>query len=46
MVNPFVYSFRMKIFKNALKKCWKKRVHLKPDSLRMRNTAQEFNTHL
>ena len=26
MVNPFVYSFRMKIFKDALKKCWKRRV--------------------
>ena len=25
MVNPFVYSFRMKIFQDALKKCWKKR---------------------
>jgi len=24
MVNPFVYSFRMEIFKDALKKCWKK----------------------
>ena len=24
MANPFVYSFRMKIFKDALKKCWKK----------------------
>ena len=23
MVNPFVYNFRMKIFKDALKKCWK-----------------------
>ena len=25
MVNPFVYSFRMKIFQDSLKKCWKKR---------------------
>ena len=25
MVNPFVYSFRMPIFQDALKKCWKKR---------------------
>ena len=25
MVNPFVYSFRMPIFKDALKKCWRKR---------------------
>ena len=27
MVNPFVYSFRMKIFKDALKKCCKKSQH-------------------
>ena len=25
MVNPFVYSFRMSIFKNALRRCWRKR---------------------
>ena len=25
MVNPFVYSFRMPIFKNALRRCWRKR---------------------
>ena len=25
MVNPFVYSFRKKIFQDSLKKCWKKR---------------------
>ena len=25
MVNPFVYSFRMPIFQDALKKCWRKR---------------------
>ena len=25
MVNPFVYSFRMPIFKDALRKCWRKR---------------------
>ena len=25
MVNPFVYSFRMPVFKDALKKCWRKR---------------------
>ena len=24
MVNPFIYSFRMKIFQDSLKKCWKK----------------------
>ena len=42
MVNPFVYSFRMKIFKDALKKC----VDLKPVSLRVQNAAQEFTTHL
>ena len=33
MVNPFVYSFRMKIFKDALKKCWKKPFDLKPVSV-------------
>ena len=37
MVNPFVHSFRMKIFKDALKKCWKRRVGLKPVSLRVQN---------
>lgn len=26
MVNPFVYSFKMRIFKDALKTCWKKRI--------------------
>ena len=46
MVNPFVYSFRMKIFKDALKKCWKKHVDLQPVSLRMQNAAQEFTTQL
>ena len=46
MVNPFVYSFRMKIFQDALKKCWKKRVDLEPVSPRMQNTPQEFTTHL
>ena len=46
MVNPFVYSFRMKIFKDALKKCWKKRVDLKPNSLRVQKAAQESTTHL
>ena len=25
MVNPFIYSFRMPIFKDALKRCWRKR---------------------
>ena len=25
MVNPFVYSFRMPIFQDALKRCWRKR---------------------
>ena len=46
MVNPFVYSFRMKIFKNALKKCCKKRVDLRPVSLSVQNAPQEFTTHL
>ena len=33
MVNPFVYSFRMPIFEDALKKCWRKRrqnIEIKP----------------
>ena len=46
MVNPFVYSFRMKIFQDALKKCCKKRVDLRPVSLSVQNALQEFTTHL
>jgi len=46
MVNPFVYSFRMLIFKDALKKCLKKRVDLRPVSIRLQNAPQEFSTHL
>jgi len=45
MVNPFVYSFRMKIFKDALKKCFKKRGE-KSVSFRVENEPQELNTHL
>ena len=46
MVNPFVYSFRMKIFKEAFKKCWKKRVDLRPVSRSVQNAPLEFTTHL
>ena len=46
MVNPFVYSFRMKIFKDALKKYLKKRVDLKPVALRVQNEPQGFTTYL
>jgi len=46
MVNPFVYSFRMKIFKDALKKCLKKHDDLKPVTLRVQNAPQELTTHL
>ena len=46
MVNPFVYSFRMKIFKDALKKCLKKRVDLTPVFHGMQNAPQELTTHL
>ena len=46
MVNPFVYSFRMKIFKDALNKCWKKRVDLRPISRSGQNAQHEFTTHL
>ena len=46
MVNPLVYSFRMKIFKDALKKCWKKRFDLRPVSRSVQNAPQEFITYL
>ena len=46
MVNPFVYSFRMKIFKDALKRCLKKHVEFKPVSLGVQTAPQEFTTHL
>jgi hypothetical protein len=49
MVNPFIYSFRMPIFKDALKKCWKKhgqKVELRPVSLPVQNEPLEFTTHL
>ena len=49
MVNPFVYSFRMKIFKDALKRCWKKRgekFELRHVSLRVQNELHDFINHL
>ena len=49
MVNPFVYSFRMQIFKDALKKRCKKqgeKVESRPVSLRVQDEPQEFTTHL
>ena len=49
MVNPFVYSFRMKIFKDSLKKCLKKRGEtskLRSISLRVENEPKDFTTHL
>ena len=49
MVNPFVYSFRMQIFKNALKKRWKKqaeKVQLRPVSLQVRDQPVEPTKHL
>ena len=49
MVNPFVYSFRMKIFKDTLKKFFKKhgeKSELRSGSLRVENEPQELNTHL
>ena len=46
MVNPFVYSFRMKIFKNALKNCWKKRVDLEPLSLPVQNATQDVTMNI
>ena len=41
MVNPFVYSFRMPIFRDALKKCWRKRrqnIELRAFSRKSHNT--------
>ena len=48
MVNPFVYSFRIQIFKDALKKRWKKgeTVELRAVSLQVRDEPQGFTTHL
>jgi len=49
MVNPFVYSFRMLIFKDALKKRWKKqrkKVELRPVSLQVGDEPRCFTTHL
>ena len=49
MVNPFVYSFRMTIFKDALKKCLKKRgetSELRSVSLRVEKEPQGLTTHL
>ena len=46
LVNPFVYSFKMKIFQDALKKLWKKHVDLQPVSFRRQNAPQEFTTQL
>ena len=41
MVNPFVYSFRMPSFQDALKKCWRKRrqnIELRAASRKSHNT--------
>ena len=49
MVNPFVYSFRMPMFKDALKKLWKKqgkKVELRSVSLQVPNGPQQFTTQL
>ena len=49
MVNAFVYSFRMQIFKNALKKRWKKqaeKVQLRPVYLQVRDQPLEPTRHL
>ena len=45
MVNPFVYSFRMPIFKNAMRKCCRKR---QKNSIELRAVPSkyEFITHL
>ena len=53
MVNPFVYSFRMPMFRDALKKCWRKRrknIRLRavPLDVQMHCVAEKraFTTHL
>ena len=49
MVNPFVYSFRMPIFKEALKKCCgkhAKEIDSRSVSHNARNEADGFTTHL
>ena len=49
MVNPFVYSFRMNVFKDAWKKCLKKRwetSELRSASLRVENEPQDLTAHL
>ena len=49
MVNPFVYSFRMPIFKDALRKCWRKRrqnfeLRVVPFTVHNENPKTEFIT--
>ncbi|KAL9978510.1 hypothetical protein ACROYT_G016035 [Oculina patagonica] len=49
LVNPFVYSFRMPIFKEALKKCCggrKENNELRPVPHNVKNEAVESTTHL
>ncbi|XP_078377745.1 sphingosine 1-phosphate receptor 1-like [Oculina patagonica] len=49
MVNPVVYCFKMPIFKNALKKCRRRRVEnteSRPVPRNVKNEAVEFTTHL
>jgi len=49
MVIPFVYSFRMQIFKNALNKRWKKqaeKVQSRPVSPQVRGQPVEPTRHL
>ena len=49
MVNPFVYSFRMPIFKETLKKCCGKhaeKIESRPVSHNARNGPDGFTTHL
>ena len=45
LVNPFVYSFRMPIFQDALKKCWRKRqqtMELRAISKKPHNTERNL----
>ena len=49
MVNPFVYCFRMPIFKNSLKKCCERRVRDVKSTVphfNVNNEAVKFTTHL
>ena len=45
MVNPFVYTFRMPIFKDALKKFWRKRQNLEVHSAQAKSVGFELGRY-